>query len=269
MSSLAYPEISPIIFSIGPLAIRWYSMAYLTGIIAAGLLAWYNIKKYHLPISRANLEDLVFYITLGIILGGRMGYVLFYGDGAFWENPLEILKIWHGGMSFHGGIAGVIIAAWLASKKIGYRFLSLTDLAALYAPIGIFLGRLANFVNDELWGRVTDVPWAVRFPNGGYLPRHPSQLYEAALEGVVLFILLNLLWRVKWVRQHTGFISGLFLTAYGLFRISLEPFRQPDAQLGFIFGHTTMGQLLSLPFLALGLWLLWKAGRRKDIDQKL
>ncbi len=269
MVGLAYPEISPIIFFIGPIAIRWYAMAYLFGIIAAWYLAWRNILQHNLPISRNNLEDVVFYITLGIICGGRLGYVLFYGQGFFWRNPLEIFAIWHGGMSFHGGIIGVIVAIWLAAKKINYSFLSITDLAALYAPIGMFCGRLANFANDELWGRITDVPWAVRFPNGGYLPRHPSQIYEALLEGFLLFVILNLLWQKKWIRQHTGFISGLFLILYGAFRIVAELFREPDAQLGFIFQHITMGQLLSAPFIVLGIWAVYHAITIQKVDERL
>lgn len=269
MNGLAYPDISPIIFSIGPIAVRWYSMAYLFGIVAAWFLVAGNIKKFKLPISKEVLEDMVFYITLGIILGGRIGYVLFYGRDMFADNPLEVFAIWHGGMSFHGGIIGVIIAVCLVSKKYKYNFLSITDLVALYAPIGIFCGRLANFVNDELWGRITDVPWAVRFPAGGYLPRHPSQLYEAALEGILLFAVLNLLWRKQWIRQHTGFTSGMFLLCYGIFRAFLEQFREPDAQLGFIFAHITMGQLLSLPFILLGLAVMFIGIKRKDIDLKL
>lgn len=269
MNGLAFPEISPIIFSFGNFAVRWYSAAYLFGIIAAWLLIRRNIKKYQLPISRTDLEDLVFYVTLGIVIGGRAGYVLFYGNSMFMHNPWEIFAIWHGGMSFHGGIIGVIVAAYLGAKKIKYPFLSLTDLMALYAPIGIFCGRLANFANDELWGRISNVPWAVRFPNGGYLPRHPSQLYEALTEGVLLFILLNVLWQNRWVRQHTGFVSGLFLAFYGLFRISLEQFREPDAQLGFIFMHVTMGQLLSLPLVLLGLFLIVQAVYRQNLDSRL
>lgn len=269
MSSLAYPEISPEIFTIGTFSLRWYSLAYLLGIIAAWFLVSRNIKKYDLPISAKDLEDLVFYATLGIILGGRLGYVLFYGQDMFWENPLEIFAIWHGGMSFHGGIVGVILALYFGCRKINYPFLSITDLASLFVPIGIFLGRLANFANDELWGRVTNVPWAVRFPNGGYLPRHPSQLYEAALEGLLLFIVLNILWRFRYIRQHTGFTSGMFLTCYGVFRMSLEQFREPDSQLGFIWGSFTMGQLLSTPFVILGLFIVWQALNRKELDQKL
>lgn len=258
MIGFAYPEISPIIFSIGPIAIRWYSMAYLFGIIFGWWLAAGRVKKYDLGLSKTNCEDIAFAVTLGIILGGRIGYVLFYGSGQYWQNPLEILEVWHGGMSFHGGIFGVIIALWILSRRMGYPFLKLTDLVAPVVPIGIFLGRIANFINDELWGRVTDVAWAVRFPHGGFLPRHPSQLYEACLEGIVLFVILNLLWCNKRCREHSGVVSAAFLLGYSGFRAFLEMFREPDAQLGFLFGGLTMGQWLSLPVILIGLFLLIK-----------
>lgn len=259
MTGFAYPEISPIIVQIGPLALRWYSMAYLFGILFGWWLAAKRIKKYQIPLTKNNLEDIVFYFTLGVILGGRLGYVLAYGTEKFWLNPLEIFAVWHGGMSFHGGIVGVIIAMYLAAKHVNFSFLKLTDFTAPLVPVGIFLGRLANFVNDELWGRVTNVAWAVRFPNGGYLPRHPSQLYEACLEGVVLFVILNLMWTNKQCRERKGFISGAFLLGYALFRMLLEQFREPDAQLGFLWNGVTMGQLLSLPALLGGVYLLSKA----------
>ena len=264
MTGLAYPEISPIIFQIGPFALRWYSMAYLLGILFGWWLAAKRIQKYQIPLTKNNLEDIVFYVTLGIILGGRLGYVLAYSNGQFWQNPLEIFAIWHGGMSFHGGIIGVIIAVCLAARKLKFSFLRLTDLAAPVVPVGIFLGRLANFVNDELWGRVTDVAWAVRFPRGGYLPRHPSQLYEACLEGIVLFIILNLMWQNKWCRERKGFISGAFLLGYAVFRTILEQFREPDAQIGFLWGGLTMGQLLSVPAFLGGIYLLITAKPQKD-----
>lgn len=256
MIGLEFPDVSPIIFSIGPVAIRWYSMAYLVGIILAWLLIKRNIKKYDLPLDSDKLEDLVFYITLGIIIGGRLGYVLFYGGNSFWRNPVQILEVWKGGMSFHGGVLGVIAGAYLFARKIKYKFLGITDLVVLYAPIGIFCGRLANFINDELWGRVTDVAWAVRFPNGGYLPRHPSQLYEAFFEGIVIFVLLNWLWRYKYVRERNGFVSALFVLSYGIFRVLMEQFREPDEQLGFFFGNITMGQILSLPLMIVGLGVM-------------
>ena len=256
MNGLEYPDISPIIFSLGPIVIRWYSMAYLVGIISAWLLIKRNVKQNNIPLTKENIEDLVFDVTMGIILGGRLGYVLFYGTSVFWEHPLQILAIWNGGMSFHGGIVGVILALWYFSHQVKMPFLRVTDLVVLYVPIGIFLGRLANFINDELWGRVTTVPWAVRFPNGGYLPRHPSQIYEALAEGVLMFVVLNLLWRFKWVRERVGFVSGVFACLYAVMRISMEQFREPDIQLGYFWNCVTMGQMLSLPFLIAGAWVI-------------
>lgn len=261
---LTYPEISPIMLQIGPVAIRWYSMAYLFGIIFGWLLIKHYVKKYALALSAAQLEDLVFYLTLGIILGGRIGYVLFYGEKIFHDNWLEIFAIWKGGMSFHGGALGVIAAMALFAKKYRVPFLQIADLVVLVAPIGLFLGRIANFVNDELWGRVTDVPWAVRFPSGGFLPRHPSQLYEAFFEGICLFVILNCMWRIPAVRKHCGTVAAMFVLLYGVFRILMEQFREPDAHMGFFFGGFTMGQLLSVPFILLGgvvLFWVWKPRR--------
>lgn len=254
-----FPDIDPVIFSIGPFSLRWYAMAYLAGIIIAWILLRRNIKKYSINISSEQLDDLIFYTTLGIILGGRLGYVICYGDGYFWRNPLEIFAVWHGGMSFHGGIIGVITALFYYARKYKFPYLKITDLVSLYVPIGIFLGRLANFVNGELWGRITTVPWAVKFPEGGYLPRHPSQLYEALTEGILMFIILNLLWRKEYIRKHSGIISSLFLIIYSLSRMLMELFREPDRQIGFILGHLTMGQLLSAPLLILGIYILHKS----------
>lgn len=259
MTGLAYPNISPIIFEIGPFALRWYSMAYLIGILAGWwLISVYN-KKYKLGLTKQNLEDIIFYMTLGIILGGRFGYVLFYGFEHFLENPLEVFEIWHGGMSFHGGIIGVIVSLWMVSRKINYAFLRITDLVAPAVPIGIFLGRLANFANDELWGRASDLPWAIRFPRGDYIPRHPSQIYEALTEGLLMFIILNTAWRFKFFRERKGLSSALFLLCYSAFRAFCEQFREPDAQIGFLWLNTTMGQLLSLPALILGIFLVFNA----------
>lgn len=264
MIGIDFPNISPIIFEIGPLAVRWYSMAYLAGILAGWYLLNRNVEKNNLGLSRQNVEDLVFYITLGIIIGGRLGYAIFYGGKTMWLEPWHILEIWKGGMSFHGGAFGVIIATYWFARKNGFSFLCLTDLIVLYVPIGIFLGRLANFANDELWGRVTDVAWAVKFPNGGYLPRHPSQLYEAFFEGLVMFAVLNLIWQIKAVRNNHGIVSGLFVILYGLFRIGLEQFREPDAQLGFFWGHITMGQMLSIPLIIAGVIVIcWTCRLKK------
>lgn len=264
MVGLAYPDISPIAFSLGPLAIRWYSLAYLFGILLAWLMLWQNNRKYKLGYSNAQMEDLVFYITMGIIIGGRLGYAIFYGGADMWLKPWRLLELWKGGMSFHGGIVGVILAAWIYAKNYKWSFLQATDLVAIYCPIGIFLGRIANFINDELWGRETDVAWAVRFPAGGYVPRHPSQLYESFFEGLVLFILLNWLWSKAKIRNCYGIVSGLFILLYGTFRMCLEQFRQPDAQLGFFFNYVTMGQMLSLPLIITGIAVLWLAIKNKQ-----
>lgn len=259
---LTYPQISPILVQIGPVAIRWYALAYLFGILIGWWLLKRICKKQNFSLTQNQLEDLVFYITLGIILGGRLGYVLFYGENIF-HNWFEVFEIWKGGMSFHGGAIGVIVALFCFARRYKFAFFKLSDIVVLVVPVGLFLGRLANFVNDELWGRVTDVPWAVRFPSGGFLPRHPSQLYEAFFEGIFLFCLLNCLWRVRWVREHTGFVSGVFALFYGICRISMEQFREPDAHMGFFFTYFTMGQLLSIPFIVVGLWAMFYAWRKK------
>lgn len=257
MIGLAYPEISPIIFSIGPLAIRWYSMAYLVGIVLGWVLISRNVKKYNLSLEKQQIEDLIFYLTIGIIVGGRLGYAIFYGGAEMWMKPWHLLELWKGGMSFHGGVSGVVVALFIYSKKIKYDFLRLTDLVVLYAPIGIFFGRIANFINDELWGRVTNVAWAVRFPNGGYLPRHPSQLYEGLLEGVLMFVILNLMWQSSVIRKKSGFVSAIFVLLYGVFRCILEQFREPDVQLGYLFGDFTMGQMLSVPLIMIGVIIIY------------
>ena len=257
---LAYPNISPVALSLGPVQVHWYGLMYLFAFLAGwGLARWRASRPAWIAAgwNGQKVDDLLTWIMLGVVAGGRLGYVLFYGQETYLRHPLQIFAVWHGGMSFHGGIAGVILALWYFSRKIKYPFLGLTDLVVLYAPIGIFLGRLANFVNDELWGRPADVPWAVKFPNGGYVPRHPSQLYEALTEGLLMFLILNWLWRYKSVRSRTGTVSAVFAVLYAVFRMSMEQFRQPDAQLGFFFGHVTMGQMLSLPLLIAGLAVLW------------
>jgi len=262
MNGLAFPQISPVLFDFGFFSLRWYSLAYLTGIVIAWFFIYQNVKKYKLPITKAQVDDMMFNITIGIILGGRIFYILFYNLNMFVAHPLEIFALWHGGMSFHGGLFGAIVALYYSSRKMKYSFLGLSDMAALYTPIGLFLGRCANFVNDELWGRVTDVPWAVKFPSGGYLPRHPSQLYEACFEGLVLFCLLQYLWHFEWVRQRRGFISGVFLSFYACARLVVECLREPDAQLGFFFDYITMGQILTAPILMLGIWLIDNACKK-------
>ena len=260
-----FPNISPVAFTVGSFSVRWYALAYLFGILLAWWLIRINIKKHELNITSAQLDDLVFYATLGILFGGRLGYVLFYGKSYFLHNPGEIFSVWHGGMSFHGGIIGVILGLYLFARKEKIPYLKITDIVSLYVPIGIFLGRIANFINGELWGRVTDVPWAVKFPEGGYLPRHPSQIYEALCEGLLMFFMLNLLWRNTYIRKHSGFISACFLIFYACSRVCMEFFREPDQQIGFLFSQTTLGQLLSIPFMLLGLFILHYAVKNKDV----
>lgn len=244
-----YPMINPIAFHIGPLAVHWYGLMYLLGFLVGWFLLRTRIKQ--LNISKEQLSDIVFYTALGVILGGRIGYMLFYNFQVFIHKPWEVVKVWQGGMSFHGGLIGVMIALWFCARKMGKTMVDLGDFIAPVIPIGLGAGRIGNFINDELWGRVTNVPWAIEFPSGGYLPRHPSQLYEFLLEGVVLF---SILWIYSMKKRPQWAVSGLFLFFYGLFRFSIEFFREPDVQVGFIaFGWMTKGQLLSLPMIMIGL----------------
>jgi phosphatidylglycerol:prolipoprotein diacylglycerol transferase len=262
MNGLTFPHIDPIAFSIGPLQVHWYALAYLTGFIGGWLYAAKMIKRWGgpSPLSPEIPEDVLTWVIAGIILGGRLVYVLVYNPILYFHNPLDAFKIWQGGMSFHGGLLGTLTAIWLYGRKHKLPFLALTDMAAMVAPIGLFFGRLANFVNGELFGRVTTLPWGIIFPNGGPLPRHPSQLYEALLEGVALGLVLFVLARRKSAWAYHGLLSGAFLIGYALCRITVEFFREPDAQIGFLPGGITMGQLLSLPMIAVGVWILmrWK-----------
>ena len=257
MFAIPFPAIDPVLISIGPLAIRWYSLAYIAGI----LIGWRYILGLAAArkcdgIDAAAIDDLIVWLVLGVILGGRLGYVLFYKAGYYLANPLEAFYIWQGGMSFHGGAIGVILAMALFSRKRGIAFLPLADMVVCAVPIGLFFGRIANFINGELFGRPTDVDWAVVFPRGGPDPRHPSQLYESLLEGLVLFLILAALWRFTRLRDRPGALGGVFLMGYGAFRFFVEFFREPDAHLGFLFAGATMGQLLSLPLIVAGLWLV-------------
>ncbi len=247
---IPYPNIDPVIIRIGPFAIRWYGMMYLLGFTASFLLVRHQIKKKGLAFAADFVDTLYSYLILGLLLGARLGYVLFYDLPVYLHNPLEIFKLWHGGMSFHGGLIGTILAGILFCRKYKVDFWQVADLVIVTAPIGLGLGRLGNFINGELYGRVTNVPWAMVFPGGGPLPRHPSQLYEFFLEGVVLF---SVLWILKDRGYKTGVVTSIFLVLYGIFRSFLEFFRQPDAQLGFVLGPFTMGQLLSSAMIAGGL----------------
>ncbi len=287
---MPFPDIEPVWFSIGPLDIRWYALAYVAGIVlgwwyanrlARNNAVWQPAKA---PVTTVQLDDLVLWITLGIILGGRFGFALFYqpslyGDlftGAGWGERLALFRLWDGGMSFHGGLIGVSLAIVLFARKNGIRLLSLGDLIAPVAPIGLFFGRMANFINAELWGRPTDAPWGMVFCNdtilrlyghcpAGIEPRHPSQLYEAALEGIALAVILWLAvfkWRLL---VKPGYVTGLFLFGYGLARASLENFRQPDAGLENLPLGLTMGMMLSIPMMLIGGWLIWRAWSRPPL----
>jgi phosphatidylglycerol---prolipoprotein diacylglyceryl transferase len=258
---LTYPQIDPVLFSLGPLMVRWYSLAYIGGIL---LGAWYIQYLNKRPPVLANLkpfDDLIFFGIIGIILGGRLGYVLFYYPDYFLSHPADIIKVWQGGMSFHGGLVGFTLAIAYFCKKHTYSFFAVMDLCAAATPIGLFFGRIANFINGELYGRTTTSSLGMVFPNGGSLPRHPSQLYEAALEGIVTFILLFILIRFFNFRQAKGAITGSFLCCYAVARMGIEQFRQPDEDIGFVIGNLTMGQILSLPMLLLGLLFLYMAFR--------
>jgi phosphatidylglycerol:prolipoprotein diacylglycerol transferase len=254
-----YPNIDPVAISLGPLQIHWYGLMYLFGFAAVWLLGRYRAKQHHNWHS-SQLEDLLFYGAIGVIIGGRLGYALFYDFPAHLDNPLKLLKIWQGGMSFHGGLLGVLTAFWFFGRKTGKTFFEISDFIAPMVPIGLMLGRIGNFINGELWGRVSDVPWAMVFPGAGPLPRHPSQLYEAGLEGALLFIIM---WWFSAKPRPLGAVSGLFLLGYGSFRFLVEFVRIPDPQYGYLaFGWLTMGQVLCLPMILLGLYLLLTARSR-------
>lgn len=260
--AIPFPQIDPVAVALGPIAIRWYALAYLAGLVLGWLLVRRLVQRPHWRLSREDVDDLLFYATLGVVLGGRLGYVLFYQPLHYLQNPADILIVWRGGMSFHGGLLGVLVATAIFARRRHAAFLEITDAFAVATPIGLFFGRLANFINAELWGRVSDAPWAMVFPTGGPLPRHPSQLYEAALEGLVLFALMLILARRPWRPEEAGRLSGFFLVFYAVARIICEMFREPDAHLGFLLGGFTMGQLLSVPMLLLGVGLVLRAGNR-------
>lgn len=257
--AIPFPAIDPVLVEIGPLVIRWYALAYIAGIVLGWRLARRLAPLRPVAATPEQIDDFVTWVTLGIILGGRLGYVLFYQPGTYLRDPLAALAVWQGGMSFHGGAAGVIIAIVLFARRHKLDMLALADRTTAVVPIGLFFGRVANFINGELWGRATDVPWAMVFPHAGPEPRHPSQLYQAGLEGVALFaLLMALVWNPA-ARARRGFVSGAFLAGYGVARFIGEFFRQPDAHLGFLFAGATMGQLLSVPMILAGAWLMLRA----------
>ena len=259
--------LDPIIFQIGPFALRWYSLAYIGGILVAWWYILRLIAKPGAPMAPRHIDSFVTWITLGIILGGRIGYVLFYEPAKYLDAPLEALKLWEGGMSFHGGLVGTLVAIWGFVRLNGLSFLRFADYVAVTIPFGLCFGRVANFINGELWGRPTDVPWGIVFPGGGPLPRHPSQLYEAALEGPVLFAVLWWLFHRTQARYYPGRLMGVFALLYGLFRFIVEYFREPDAQLGILDWGLTMGQTLCLPLILGGLYfIVTSKGRRERVE---
>src|SRR6201984_482778 len=264
--ALPFPAFDPVLISFGPIAIRWYALAYIVGILLGWLYARAIIRRERLwsapvPMTVPDYGDFVLWVTLGIILGGRIGYVLFYNPSYFAAHPLESFQLWKGGMSFHGGFLGCVLAVILFARHRGISILLLGDITCAAGTMGIFPGRIANSINGELWGRPTDLPWGMVFPTGGPVPRHPSQLYEAGLEGILLFTVLAVMIRFGALKRR-GLILGAFITIYGLARITGEHFREPDPQLGFLWGGLTMGMILSVPMVIAGITIIVWAWRR-------
>ncbi|WP_455138117.1 prolipoprotein diacylglyceryl transferase [Thermophilibacter sp.] len=257
-----YHALDPVAFSIGPVSVRWYALAYLAGFVCAGVVMWRTQRRWGLGLTIDDLLSVVLGVVFGVIIGARLFYVLFYGDGYYFSHPLEIVMLNHGGMSFHGGFIGAVVGGALVCRRYGISVATMCDLGVIGAPIGLFFGRCANFVNGELWGKPTDLPWGVMFETGGNVYRHPSQLYEALLEGLVIFLVLYALSRRVPPRPQGTFV-GTFLVLYGVFRFLIEFVRVPDAQLGYLLGPITMGQLLSLPFAIAGVVLLVLAHRAR------
>lgn len=264
---LPYPQIDPVALAIGPLKIHWYGLMYLIGIGAAWLILSRRLNSFDPTWTKEKLSDLVFWVAMGVIVGGRLGYVLFYDLSAYIANPLLIFEVWKGGMAFHGGLIGVMLAVWGFGKRNGKSFFQIMDFIAPVVPIGLGAGRIGNFINAELWGKASDVPWAMIFPTDPQqLARHPSQLYQFALEGVALFLIL---WLYSRKPRPTMAVSGMFALFYGIFRFIVEFVRVPDAQLGYLaFGWVTMGQILCIPMIAGGLFLIWWAYHRDPAAQK-
>ncbi len=265
LPTVAFPAIDPVLISLDlgllQFDIRWYALGYVVSL----LLGWRWVRRYSrypkTGLSPLVVDDFLVWATLAIVLGGRLGYVVFYQPAYFASHPAEILLIWQGGMSFHGGLLGIVATLILYARRHDLHLLKLSDAIACAAPIGLFFGRIANFINGELFGRITNVPWAMVFPAGGPNPRHPSQLYEALLEGLALFTVLIIASRRSDIRDRPGLLTGIFCTGYAIARAVSELFREPDAHLGFVIGATTMGQLLSLPLLAFGIFLIWRAAQ--------
>jgi phosphatidylglycerol:prolipoprotein diacylglycerol transferase len=270
-----FPDFDPVLVQLGPFAIRWYALAYVAGILLGWRYAVQLVRNTRLWINRAppvtteQVDDLILWVTLGVIVGGRLGHVLFYTPSILWQDPLEVFKVWHGGMSFHGGALGVFLALILyAWRNVQVDLWRLGDLVAACAPIGLFFGRIANFINGELWGRPTLLPWGVIFPGAGLEPRHPSQLYEAALEGIVLFLVLRWATHGAKLLNRRGVVMGLFAAGYGVIRVSLENVREPDSYMPHFPLGLTMGMILSTPMILFGLWLIWR-GMREPLPPAL
>lgn len=258
---LSYPQIDPVAFELGPLAVHWYGLMYLVGFGSAWLLGRWRVKQHLTRVSLVDFEDMLFLAMLGAILGGRIGYALFYQPGYYLQHPLEILFLWQGGMSFHGGLIGVVLSLWLFGRRKQYRFLELGDLVAPLVPLGLAAGRLGNFINGELWGRPTTLPWGMAFPGAqDGLARHPSQLYQFALEGLLLF---SILWWFARKPRATGQISAVFLMGYGLLRFAAEFGREPDVFLGLLWANLSMGQWLCIPMVIAGASLYWFTSQRR------
>jgi phosphatidylglycerol:prolipoprotein diacylglycerol transferase len=255
---MMYPDINPVALDLGPVQVHWYGLMYLFGFVSVWILG--RARAANFAWSKTEVEDVLFYGAIGVIVGGRLGYVLFYDLANYFNHPLDVIKIWQGGMSFHGGLLGVLAAFWFFAHKTQRSFFQVSDFLAPMVPLGLLFGRIGNFINGELWGKVSDVPWAMVFPSGGALPRHPSQLYEAMLEGAVLFLIL---WFYSASKPARGAVSGLFLLGYGVFRFMIEFVRVPDPQYGYLaFNWLTMGQVLSLPMILLGALMMVWAYRR-------
>lgn len=262
---LVFPYIDPVAFSLGPLQVRWYGLMYLLGFFLAWLFAKWRTKRYDLPWSAEQISDLIFYGALGVIIGGRLGYMLFYNLSGLIAEPWSILMVWQGGMSFHGGLLGVIVAIILFSYRFKKPIWAVADFVAPIVPLGLAVGRIGNFLNGELWGRPTYSKWGMVFPHVDKLARHPSQLYEFALEGVLLFVIISLYASKP---RPNGSVSAIFLMCYGLFRFVVEFFREPDAHLGlYLNGTLSMGQLLSIPMFIFGLLLWWMNKRHESLSQ--
>jgi phosphatidylglycerol:prolipoprotein diacylglycerol transferase len=263
MPVLLFPDFNPVLIQIGPFGIRWYALAYITGLV----LGWRLLRRLVLVspavATQLQADDFLTWATLGVVLGGRLGYILFYQPSLYFSHPLTILQVWHGGMSFHGGLLGVVVAILWFTHREHIPLLGFADRICVCAPIGLGLGRIANFINGELWGRPAPdwLPWAMIFPDAGPIPRHPSEIYQALLEGLVLFIIMALLAKREDLRARAGFLTGAFLCGYGIARCIGELFREPDAFLGFLPGGLTMGQVLSAPMIVIGIWMMLRARR--------